>query len=122
MILQRILDEFHIMDAISRICAPMMNFMGLSKDCSFLWFIANIVGLTYGSAILIEEVEEGKLSRDDARMLNNHLAISHSLLEDTLIFVAIGAPVLWITIPRILLAITVVWVIRGVLAIFRRYF
>jgi len=114
MILQRLLEEFRIMDALSRIFAPMMRFMGLSKDCSFLWFIANIVGLTYGSAILIEEVEEGKLSRSDAKMLNNHLAISHSLLEDTLIFVAIGVPILWITVPRVLLAIAAVWVIRGV--------
>lgn len=119
MMLQRLLEEFHIMDAISRICAPMMKFMGLSKDCSFLWFIANIVGLTYGSAILIEQIDEGKLSRSNARMLNDHLAISHSLLEDTLIFVAVGASLLWITIPRVLLAIAVVWSIRGVSAIFK---
>lgn len=119
MIFQRLLEEFHIMDVISRICAPMMRFMGLSKNCSFLWFVANIVGLTYGSAILIEEVEAGKLSRPDARMLNNHLAISHSLLEDTLIFVAIGVPILWITLPRVLLAIAAVWVIRGVSRLFK---
>jgi len=119
MILQRLLEEFHIMDVISRICAPMMRLMGLSKDCSFLWFIANIVGLTYGSAILIEEVEDGKLSRADAKMLNNHLAISHSLLEDTLIFVAIGVPIVWITVPRVLLAIAAVWVIRGVSKVFK---
>lgn len=114
MILQRLLEEFQVMDAIARFCAPMMRIMGLSKDCSFLWFVANIVGLTYGSAILIEQVEEGKLSYANARMLNNHLAISHSLLEDTLVFVAVGVPILWITIPRVLLAIAAVWVIRAV--------
>jgi len=119
MILQRLLEEFHIMDLISRFCAPMMRFMGLSKNCSFLWFVANIVGLTYGSAILIEQVEDQKISRTDARMLNNHLAISHSLLEDSLIFVAIGVPAFWIIIPRMLLAIIVVWVIRGISALVR---
>lgn len=119
MILQRLLEEFHIMDLISRFCAPMMRFMGLSRNCSFLWFVANIVGLTYGSAILIEQVEDQKISRSDARMLNNHLAISHSLLEDSLIFVAIGVPAFWITIPRVLLAIIVVWVIRGASALIR---
>jgi spore maturation protein SpmB len=113
MMLQRLLEEFRIMDAISRACAPMMRVMGLSKNCSFLWFVANIVGLTYGSAILVEQVEEGKLNRSDARMLNNHLAISHSLIEDTLIFVAVGVPIFWITIPRVLLAVAAVWVIRG---------
>ncbi|MDD4922644.1 MAG: nucleoside recognition protein [Bacteroidales bacterium] len=119
MMIQRLLEEFRIMDTLSQICAPMMRFMGLSRECSFLWFIANIVGLTYGSAILIEQVGEGKLTRHDARMLNNHLAISHSLVEDTLVFVAIGVPVLWITIPRILLAIAAVWVIRGISKVIR---
>lgn len=112
MILQRLLEEFKIMDALAKIFAPMMTVMGLSKNSSFLWFVANIIGLTYGSAILIEQVEAGKITRKEARMLNNHLAISHSLLEDTLIFVAIGVPILWITFPRVLLAIIVVWSIR----------
>jgi hypothetical protein len=109
MILQRLLEEFKIMDALSRIFAPVMSIMGLPKACSFLWFVANIIGLTYGGAVLIEQVEEGKLSLSDARRLNNHLAISHSLLEDTMVFVVIGVPVFWITLPRILLAIVVVW-------------
>jgi len=112
MILQRLLEEFKIMDALAKIFAPVMTVMGLSKNSSFLWFVANIIGLTYGSAILIEQVEAGKITRKEARMLNNHLAISHSLLEDTLIFVAIGVPILWITFPRVLLAIIVVWILR----------
>lgn len=112
MILQRILEEFHVMDLLSRTFAPVMRFMGLSRDSSFLWFVANIIGLTYGSAILIEQVQEGKISTKDASMLNNHLAISHSLLEDTSLWVVVGVPVFWVTVPRIALAIMVVWIIR----------
>jgi len=112
MILQRLLEEFHVMDMLSKIFAPVMQFMGLSRDSSFLWFVANIIGLTYGSAILIEQVQEGKISTKDASMLNNHLAISHSLLEDTSLWVVVGVPVFWVTVPRVALAIVVVWVIR----------
>jgi len=113
MILQRLLEEFRVMDWLSKVFAPFMRVMGLSKDCSFLWFVANIIGLTYGSAILIEQIDDGKLAKADARMLNNHLAISHSLLEDTLVpATALGVPIVWITIPRLLLAIAVVWIIR----------
>jgi hypothetical protein len=119
MILQRLLEEFRIMEILSRTLAPLMRFMGLPKETSFLWIVANIIGLTYGSAILIEQVEEGKLNRQDAGMLNNHLAISHSLLEDTSLFVVIGVPVFWVTIPRVLLAIIVVWMIRGFQKVFK---
>jgi hypothetical protein len=75
--------------------------------------VANIVGLTYGSAIIIEQVQEGKIDVKDVRNLNNHLAISHSLLEDTAIWVVVGVPLFWVTVPRVALAIVVVWVVRG---------
>lgn len=113
MILQRILEEFHIMDLLSKTFAPFMLFMGLARNSSFLWLVANIVGLTYGSAIIIEQVEEGKISTKDVKNLNNHLAISHSLLEDTAIWAVMGVPLFWVTVPRVALAIVVVWTVRG---------
>jgi hypothetical protein len=57
-------------------------------------------------------VERGKLSKKHADILNYHIAISHSLLEDTLLFVAIGVTAGWIIIPRVLIAGVVVWVKR----------
>ena len=112
LILQNILKEFKIIDSISKPFSPIMKFMGLSPDSSFLWFIAQIVGLTYGSVVMIEEVERGEIAAADADLLNYHIAINHSLLEDTLLFVAIGVPAVWITFPRILLAIIAVWTVR----------
>ena len=89
-----------------------MKIMGLTDESSFLWFVAQTLGLTYGSAVMLEEVENKEITPYSANLLNFHIAINHSLLEDTLLFVAIGVPVLWITIPRIILAIIVVWSIR----------
>jgi hypothetical protein len=68
--------------------------------------------LGYGGAIMINEAEEGRLSKEDADLLNHHIAISHSQLEDPLLFVSIGynyGVLLW---PRILLAILFVWIRR----------
>lgn len=119
MVFQRILEEFHIMDLLSNAFAPIMQFMGLSRNSSFLWLVANIVGLTYGSAIIIEQVQEGKIDVKDVRNLNNHLAISHSLLEDTAIWVVVGVPLFWVTVPRVALAIIVVWAVRGFERLFK---
>ena len=112
MILQNILKEFKILDIISRSLAPLMSVMGLPRSCSFMWFVAHILGLTYGSAVLIDEVESGELSLRDANLLNYHIAVNHSTLEDTLLFVAIGVPVLWMIVPRFVLAILIVWIVR----------
>ncbi|MFZ4726552.1 MAG: nucleoside recognition domain-containing protein [Paludibacter sp.] len=115
MILQSILKEFKILDILSKIFAPLMRLLGLSADSSFLWFVAQTIGLTYGSAVLIEEVENNEISLANANLLNYHIAINHSLLEDTLLFVAIGVPAGWIIAPRFILAIIVVWGVRGII-------
>jgi len=113
MILQNLLKEFNILIVIARIFAPLMRLFGLTDDCSFLWFIAQTLGLAYGSAVSIEAVESKTISLKSANLLNYHIAINHSLLEDTLLFVAIGVPVGWIVAPRLFLAILVVWSVRG---------
>lgn len=117
MILQNVLKEFKILDIISKIFAPLMRVFGLSAESSFLWFVAQTLGLTYGSAVIIEEVERNEISHYDANLLNYHIAINHSLLEDTLLFVAIGVPAGWMIAPRLVLAIVVVWVVRFLLRI-----
>ena len=109
---QKILDEFGAMDKLSALFKPFMAPMGLSSKISFDWIIANTIGLTYGSAIMIEQVETGKLSLKDANFLNHHIAVSHSLLEDTLLFFSIGVSLSWLLWPRICIAIAVVWLYR----------
>jgi len=43
------------------------------------------------------------------------VAISHSMLEDTAIFVAMGLPILWVMLPRIILATLTVWIQRFII-------
>lgn len=117
MMLQNILKAFNILTYLSRTFAPLMKFFGLSRESSFLWFVAQILGLTYGSAVIIDQVEQNEVSKSDANLLNYHIAINHSLLEDTLLFVAIGVPAIWITFPRIFLAMVAVWTARYILYI-----
>ena len=113
MFLQSILEEFGIMKILARICVPLMKPMGLSEKTSFQWIIANTVGLSYGSAIMFDQVESGNLPLKDADLLNNHIGISHSLLEDTLLFVSIGVSAPLIIFPRIALAIISVWLYKA---------
>jgi len=112
LILQKILDEFGFIDKLAVILRPALRVMGLPDSVAFLWIVANTLGLAYGSAIMIEQAESGKLNREDADLLNHHIGISHSLLEDTLLFVAIGVPALWIIFPRVILATIEVWLLK----------
>jgi hypothetical protein len=110
--LQKILDEFGFIDKLAVLLRPALRVMGLPDSVAFLWIVANTLGLAYGSAIMIEQSESGRLKREDADLLNHHIGISHSLLEDTLLFVAIGVPALWIIFPRVILATIEVWLLK----------
>lgn len=109
MILQKILLEFKITVLLSNIFSPMLKVMGLPKSTTLMWIAANLLGLAYGAAIMIDEVESGRITKQDADLLNYHIAISHSNLEDLLLYAAIGVSAWWLLLPRIVLAMLAVW-------------
>ncbi len=108
-ILQRILSEFGVMKVISIALTPLMYFFGLPAKTSFLWLVANIVGLSYGAAAMLDEIERGTISNRDVRLLDSHIAVSHSNLEDLSLMAAIGG--LWwvMLLIRMAMAIVLVW-------------
>lgn len=112
LILQKILNEFGLINWILKPFTPLLRIMGLPSKTGFLWMVAYTLGLSYGGAIMISESEEGKLSPEDADLLNHHIAISHSQLEDPLLFVAIGYNMGILILPRIALSIGTVWIRR----------
>ncbi len=118
MILQRVLLEFNLIESISRPLRPLMRIFGLGEDAPFFWLVGNLVGLAYGSAVMIDMVQEGKLTLKESNTLNHHLAISHSLLEDTLLFAALGINIGVIMGTRVLFAMAVVWGRRLITTVF----
>jgi len=108
-ILQKILEEFKITAMLSGLMKYPLALLGIPAKAVFLWIISNTLGLAYGSGILIDQSQKGTLNRKELDILNYHIAISHSLLEDTLLFVAIGVSAWWISVPRLFIAGIVVW-------------
>jgi hypothetical protein len=109
LIFQRIMDEFGWIGAIEKPLSPFMKIMGLPRSTTLSWVVANLIGLAYGSAIMIDESEKGKMSREDADLLNHHVSLSHSQLEDPLLFLTLGYTIHWLIWPRIIIAIAAVW-------------
>ena len=108
-IVQRLLTEFGVMKVISLALTPLMYFFGLPARTSFLWLVANIVGLSYGAAAMLDEIDRGAISNRDVRLLDSHIAVSHSNLEDLSLMAAIGG--LWwvMLLIRMAMAFVLVW-------------
>jgi hypothetical protein len=122
MFIQRLMEEFRITNLLSKVTAPAMRVFGLSEDASFLWIIINVVGYAYGAAVIMERVKDGKMKPQDADLFNHHAGLCHSLVEDTALFVAIGVSLFWVTVPRFIMALIVVWFERFRRRRFRKSF
>lgn len=109
LIFQQIMEEFGWIDAINKPLSPLMKVFGLPKSTTLSWVVANLIGLAYGSAIMIDQREKNKMSREDADLLNHHVAVSHSQLEDPLLFLTLGYTLHWLIWPRVLIAVMAVW-------------
>jgi spore maturation protein SpmB len=121
LIFQRILDEFGWIGAIEKPLSPLMKVFGLPRSTTLSWVVANLIGLAYGSAIMIDESEKGRMNREDADLLNHHVSLSHSQLEDPLLFLTLGYTIHWLIWPRIIIAISAVWLRRAELRILAVY-
>jgi spore maturation protein SpmB len=103
-------DIYH---RIARPLKPVLSAMGLAPSVAFLWITAMVLGLAYGSGLLMEEAREpGRYRAADLRDLNISIGICHSVLEDTALLFALGAGLLWITVPRFIAAAVVVRLTR----------
>jgi len=109
LIFQQIMEEFGWIKAINKPLSPLMKVFGLPESTTLSWVVANLIGLAYGSAIMIDQREKNKMSREDADLLNHHVAVSHSQLEDPLLFITLGYTLHWLIWPRILIGMLAVW-------------
>ncbi|MHB9145321.1 MAG: nucleoside recognition domain-containing protein [Symbiobacteriia bacterium] len=99
-----LLREYGWLERLAKPLRPLMVVLGLPSSAAFAWVTAVVVGLLYGSALIIQEAEQGQIDRDGLVRLNASIAVAHSLLEDTGLFMAVGASLLWLLFPRLLAA------------------
>lgn len=109
MVLQRLLEAYNVMHLLVRPLQPVMLFFGLPKNAAYLWLVGNVLGISYGSAAMVDLEENGQITKEEANEVNYHLIMNHSMLEDTLVMASCGVSVFWILSTRILFAFCLVW-------------
>ena len=112
-IVQKILAEYGVIRWVSKFLRYFLAFFGLPAKTSFLWIVANTLGLAYGAAVMMEEVESGKVTGRDVDLLNTHISVSHSNLEDLLLLTALGAVWYVMLLSRWMCSFVLVWELRA---------
>ena len=109
MIVQRMLEAYRLLEPLSHMLSPLMKVFGLPSHASYMWLVGNVLGISYGSAVMLELEEKGMVTREEANDVNYHLIMNHSMLEDTIVFAATGISALLLVATRVSFALLLVW-------------
>jgi hypothetical protein len=89
-VIMRLLDALGIIEIINKVCRPLMKIMGLGEQASYTTMVGFTLGLTYGGGLIISEAKSGKLTQKDVFFSLGFMGICHSMIEDTILMLAIG--------------------------------
>ncbi|MFO8077671.1 MAG: hypothetical protein R6U21_03400 [Thermoplasmatota archaeon] len=108
LLLMKTLEKLGIIEKINRFFEPGLNLIGLSKNAAPITIIGVTLGLSYGGGLIITEARSGKLGRKDAFLSVSLMGLSHSLIEDTILMLTIGASLLGIFFFRVFFTLLVI--------------
>lgn len=91
MVVIRIAKELNFLNKVCSYFEPVTEKIFLPKEAAFPLIVGMIFGLQYGAGIILQAVKEGQLQGRDLLLLNVFLGLCHAIIEDTFIFIAIGA-------------------------------
>lgn len=91
--------------------APLLRAVGIGREAANITIIGTTLGLSFGAGLLIREARSGQLSRRDVFLTMGFLGLCHSVIEDTLLIVLLGADLSGILWARLAFAIVVIGVI-----------
>lgn len=111
MALLRVLRRLGVERLMHLALAPLLRALGIGRTACNVTVIGVVLGLTYGAGLVIRDVDSGTMSARDSFLALCFLGLVHSIVEDTLLIVALGADLHAILWPRLALSIAVIAVL-----------
>jgi hypothetical protein len=99
MSLLRFLRWVHIERLMVFLLQPVLRLLGIRPEAASLTIIGMTLGLSFGGGLLIDESRKGHIGKRDIFSAMLLLSVCHSLIEDTLLIMVMGADisaVLWL--------------------------
>ena len=87
---------------------PVLRLLGIGRAAANVTVVGVALGLSYGAGLLIRDLDDGVMTRRDAYLALCFLGLLHSVIEDTLIIMALGADLSGIFWARIIFAFTII--------------
>ncbi|CAK2697143.1 hypothetical protein FB440_1245 [Vibrio crassostreae] len=108
LLLLKVLKVLGIEKLMALLLRPFLRLLGISKDATNLTIIGITLGLSFGGGLLINEAKKGHIAARDVFTAIMLLNLLHSLIEDTLLILLIGANFYTIFWGRIVFSVLIV--------------
>ena len=108
MILLELMKYHNLVVKLVDLFHPCLKILGLDKSVGILWMTAVVFGISYGSAVIIQEVRETPIAKSKLTRLHLSIGINHSMIDDPVLFLPLGLNPIWLWVPRIVAAILLV--------------
>lgn len=118
MALMRILKKSGALDKFSDSLKPVLGVLGINKKVIPMTVIGMSLGILYGGALIIKETEEKEIPKIDVFYTFVLMGLCHSLIEDSLLMLSMGANWTMIFIFRMAFALVITFLIVRVTKLF----
>lgn len=110
----QILKDLKWLNVFTGWMAPVTRGLGMNENTALVLTAGLIFGLAYGAGVLLQAVKEDGVSKKDATLAFIFLVACHAVVEDTLIFVPLGIPVIPLFIIRLCTAIALTLIVSRI--------
>lgn len=111
MVVVQILKDRKWLAVFSKWMAPLTRKLGMRENTSTTLAAGLLFGLAFGAGVMIQAVKEDGVSKKDVTLAFIFLVACHAVVEDTLIFIPLGIPVLPLLIIRVVVAVILTMVV-----------
>ena len=86
-----ILERIRVIDLINRLLYPVIRFLGISPKVMPLTIVGMTLGLAYGGGLIVAQSKENNIPKKDIFLSLALLSLFHSIIEDSLLMIGLGA-------------------------------
>ncbi len=117
MVVMEVLEGTRPFRAFVRAWARLVGrWLGMSEQAAAPTVVGFLFGLAYGGSLIVRDTRRHGLRRRQVFQMSVFLSMVHAVVEDSLVFIAIGASVFWIVVYRLVWAAAVTVVLGAVAA------